>query len=168
MTSLPTLDQLLAIEPTLERTVPPDFIDLNGHMNIGRYLEIGSTGIWRLAQTRLGMTDDYIPARGMSTFTVEQHLTYLSELREGELVSVHPRLLDAGDKALHLVALIVDRTHGRLACVLESSLVHVDMATRRATPFPPDVAALVATEVAADRELGWDPPLSGTMGVRRG
>lgn len=164
--SLPTYDQVLELPAQVERVVPEEFIDLNGHMNIGRYLELGGTALWQRCQDDLGMSEDYIGSRGLSTFTAEHHLTYLTEILEDEEVSAHVRLVERSDKVLHAVALVVNRTQRRLACVLEATLVHMDMSTRRPTPFPDDVAALIDAGLSKD-ELSWPAPLCGAMGVRR-
>ncbi|WP_159085922.1 thioesterase family protein [Aeromicrobium chenweiae] len=165
-TSLPTYDQVLELPAQIERVVPDEFIDLNGHMNIGRYLELGGTALWSRCRTDLGMGDEYISARGMSTFTAEHHLTYLAEIVQDEEVSVHVRLVERSDKVLHTVTLIANRTREQLSCVVEATLVHMDMSTRRPTPYPEDVAALIDTGLKAD-DLAWPAPLCGAMGVRR-
>ncbi|MRK00281.1 thioesterase [Aeromicrobium sp. S22] len=164
--SLPTYDQVLELPAQVDRVVPQEFIDVNGHMNIGRYLEIGGSALWLRCQEDLAMTDDYISSRAMSTFTAEHHLTYYAEILEGEEVSAHVRLVERSDKVLHTVTLIANRTRGQLACVLEATLVHMDMSTRRPTPFPDDVAELIDAGLKSD-DLPWLPPLCGAMGVRR-
>ncbi|MGA8988610.1 thioesterase family protein [Aeromicrobium sp.] len=166
MSTLPTYDQIRQIPAHLERSVPAEFIDENGHMNIGRYLQLGGTALWDRCQRELGMPEDYIAARGLSTFTVEHHLTYLSEMIEGEKISVHVRLIARSDKALHSVSLIVNESQRRLACVMEATLVHMDMTTRRPTPFPDDVRDLLDSALKQD-DVAWPAPLSGSMGVRR-
>jgi acyl-CoA thioester hydrolase len=162
----PTYDQVLDLPATLVRTVPADFIDENGHMNIGRYLELGGTALWRRCQDELGMPADYITTRGLSTFTAEHHLTYVSEMLEGEEASVHVRLVERSAMVLHAVSIIVNTTQQRLACVMESTTVHMDMTLRRPAPFPDDVAALLDAGLKAD-DMAWPAPVSGSMGVRR-
>jgi acyl-CoA thioester hydrolase len=163
---VPTYDQVDQLPRHLEQTVPAEYIDENGHVNIGRYLELGGKALWRRCQRELGMPEDYIERRGFSTFTAEHHLTYHAELLEGQDVSVRVRLVDRSAKVLHAVCLIVDETNRRLACTMESTAVHVDMADRRPADFPDDVVALIDAALAAD-ERRWPAPLCGAMGVRR-
>lgn len=162
----PTYDQVLELPAQVDRTVPPEFIDENGHMNIGRYLELGGRALWQRCLTELGMPEDYITVRGFSTFTAEHHLTYLSEILEGEHTSVHTRLVDRSDKVLHAVSLIANRTQERLACVMESTIVHMDMTRRRPTAFPEDVVGLLDAGLKRD-DLPWPAPVTGSMGIRR-
>lgn len=163
---VPTYEQVDELPRHLERVVPPEYIDENGHMNIGRYLELGGTGLWLRCQRELGMPEDYIQQRGMSTFTAEHHLTYHAEMLEGDDVSVRVRLVARSSKVMHAVCLIVDETHRRLACTMETTVVHMDMTYRRPADFPDDVAALIDAGLAAD-ERPWPAPVCGAMGVRR-
>ncbi|MFC5677202.1 thioesterase family protein [Aeromicrobium endophyticum] len=163
---VPTYDELDQLPRHLARTVPAEFIDDNGHMNIGRYLELGGKALWQRCQRELGMPEDYIERRGFSTFTAEHHLTYHSELLEGDDVSVRVRLVARSAKVLHAVCLIVDETNRRLACTMETTAVHMDMTERRPVDFPDDVAALIDAGLAAD-DRPWPAPLCGAMGVRR-
>jgi acyl-CoA thioester hydrolase len=166
-TPLPTYAQVAELPAQITRSVPPAFIDENGHMNIGRYLELGGHALWRRCLRDFGMDESYIPDRGMSTFTAEHHIQYFTELLEGEDVSVRVRLLGRSEKILHTVALIVNESQHRIACAVETIVVHIDMTRRRATPFPDDVAALLDTALKAD-DLAWPAPVSGAMGIRRG
>jgi len=163
--SLPTYEQLAALPATLRQVVPPEFIDQNGHMNIQHYLVLGAYGVAGLYD-ELGMANDYIGRRGLSTFTAEHHLRYVAEIHEGADVTVRVLVVDRGAKAFHVLSLIVDETRARLACVMETALVHMDMSTRRPTPFPDDVAALI-DEVAERDRPDWELPLGGAIGVRR-
>jgi acyl-CoA thioester hydrolase len=163
---VPSYEQVDQLPRHLQRTVPAEFIDENGHMNIGRYLELGGMALWLRCQHELGMPKEYIEQRGLSTFTAEHHLTYHSELLEGDEVSVRVRLVARSAKVLHAVCLIVDETNRRLACTMETTAVHIDMDERRPVDFPDDVAALIDAGIAAD-ERPWPAPLCGAMGVRR-
>ncbi|MET0766818.1 MAG: thioesterase family protein [Aeromicrobium sp.] len=164
--SLPTYQQVVELPAQIERVVPPEFIDENGHMNIGRYFQLGGEALWTRCVGDLGMDDDYISDRGMSTFTAEHHIQYFSELLEGDAVSSRVRLLARSDKVLHALTMIVDETRHRLACVVETTIVHIDMTTRRPVAFPDDIAALVDTALKAD-DLDWPAPVCGSMGIRR-
>jgi acyl-CoA thioester hydrolase len=163
---LPTVDQVLAMPALVDRKVAADFIDANTHMNIRHYLDAGADSAEELCQ-RVGINDAYRAERRMGVFTVEHHLRYLAEMREGDVFSVHTRVLERSDKVGHLLAFIVDRTGGRLACTMEIVLVHVGMDTRRPTPFPDDVATAWDALIAESDSVGWPAPVCGAMGVRR-
>lgn len=165
-TPLPTYDQVLELSAQVDRVVPAEYIDENGHMNIGRYLLLGGTALWRRCIDDLGMSESYIADRGLSTFTAEHHLTYVAEIMEGEEVSAHVRLIERSGKTFHALSLIVNRSRRQLACVVEAMIVHMDMTTRRPTDFPDDVAALLDAALVTDT-VDWPAPLSGSIAVRR-
>ncbi|MGJ9412617.1 thioesterase family protein [Aeromicrobium sp. CF4.19] len=165
MSEFPSVDQVRELPASRTTTVPESYIDENDHMNIGRYFEEAATGLWHRA-IALGLGQAYIDERGLSTFTAEHHITYLNELRLGDQLTVHVRLLERSDKVLHEMAFVVDDTRDRLACIFESTLVHVDMSERRPAPFPDDIAAVLDAEIAATTG-SWAAPVCGAMGVRR-
>lgn len=161
----PEFDQVASLPTVNEGTVTPEFIDLNGHMNILHYLDHLAWGADTIC-SNAGIDVEYRQQRRMGVFAAEHHLNYYRELREGEKFSVHVRPVERTDKALHLVALLLDRTNDRLACTLETILVHVDLDTRRATPIPTDIATDLDREFAAYADVNWPAPVCGAMRLR--
>lgn len=163
--ALPTYDQVSELSAVRSGEVEQSFIDENGHMNIGDYFRLTSHSLWD--DTRdAGVGDDYIGARGMSLFTVEQHIRYLGEMRLGDRFTVHNRFLARTGKAVHAMSFLLDQEKSRLACTMEVTWVHVDMQTRSAVDMPNDVAAGLDGLIAERAELDWAAPISGSMGVR--
>lgn len=163
---LPSYEQVLEVPALLDGTVDPDFIDVNGHMNIRHYLDYGTTSADVICR-QIGIDEAYRAQRRMGVFTAEHHIRYFGEMHVGDKLSVHTRFLDRSGKAGHLLACILDRSHEVLACTLEIVLVHVDMDTRRPVAFPDDIAAGFDGWIAESQQIGWAPPLSGSMGIRR-
>lgn len=161
----PTYAQVLKLPATLSRTVPEEFIDTNGHMNIGRYLEVSAWGLWESTKPA-GLGKDYIETRNFSTFTAEHHLRYLSELQLGDELTVHPRMLQRSDKVMHSITFVLDRTREVLAATCEAVLIHVDMGTRRPAAFPADIAVGLDA-LLKEHDVAWPAPVCGSMGVRR-
>lgn len=162
---LPSYQQVLEIEELLTGTVSPDFIDVNGHMNIRHYLDYGATSADVIIR-RAGIDDDYRATRRMGVFTAEHHIRYFSEMHEGGRFSVHTLFLGRSAKAGHLIAFILDREREVLTCTVEIVLVHVGMDTRRPMDFPDDIAAAIDEWVAKSEKVTWPIPLSGAMGLR--
>ena len=163
----PTAAQVRQLPALLKATVEPRWIDANGHMNIRHYLELNAEGTTILCDDLLGINDAYRKDRRMGVFTAEHHLKYFSELHLGEELSVHVRVLERSDKVIHMMGLLVDDTHDRLANTLELTLVHVDMDTRSAKPMPEEIAVGFDRYIADSQALDWAPPVIGAMGVRR-
>lgn len=166
MSELPAFDDVVALPAVFDETVSPDQIDENGHMNIRHYFDFGSWAVWRTTQA-VGVDEAYIESRGMSFFTVEQHLRYFGEMRVGERFTVHDRLLERSGRALHAMAFVLDRERSRLACTFELVYVHVNMSERKAVDIPDDIAALLDPLIADSKALDWSAPVCGAMGVRR-
>jgi acyl-CoA thioester hydrolase len=163
---LPDFEQVNAMPAILKGTVVPEYIDMNGHMNIKHYLDFGANTTAALCDDAL-VTTGYIAERGMGVFTAEHHLQYLGELREGDAFSTHARTLNRSDKAIHMVAFLLDRERNKISNIFETLLVHMDMTTRRPTPFPADVAALFDLQITSSNSLDWKAPISGAIGIRR-
>lgn len=166
MTALPTYKQVLDLPAVITRTVPEEFLDENDHMNIGRYLEVASDALQE-STNAVGLGSTYITERNLSSFTAEHHLRYFSELRLGDRFSAHVRLLERSDKALHSITFLVDHAHEALSFTCEATLVHIDLATRRPTPYPDDIAAGIDALIAEQGAVAWPAPVCGAMGVRR-
>ena len=147
VSDLPSIELVRSLPAYFEKTVPDDYIDENGHMNITRYFELGAWAPW-LRVGELGVGDSYIPERGLSFFTVEHHVRYLGELRLGDPLSVRPAFVGRTPKALHGISFVVDESRDKIACTMEILYVHVSMETRRSVEIPDDVATALDGEIA--------------------
>lgn len=163
VTSLPSLDLVRSLPAQFDKTVPDDYIDENGHMNIARYFELGAWAAWtRLGE--LGIGEDYIPQRGLSFFTVEHHIRYLAELRLGEAFTVRSALVARTGKAVHGISFVVDEERDRIACAMELLYVHVSMESRRSAPIPDDVGDALDGEIA---QRTWALDVATGLTLRR-
>lgn len=164
--TVPTTEEVLQIPAAWSDSVHQDWIDMNGHMNIRHYLDLGGMATDQVCRS-MGIDDEYRAARRMGVFTAEQHLTYLQEMHLGTPITVHVRLLERSSKVGHMVALIMDRERDRLACIFETVLVHVSMDTRKGLEFPEDVATAYDQIMAREQEtLSWPAPVCGILGPR--
>ncbi|GAA5052792.1 thioesterase family protein [Nocardia callitridis] len=146
--------------------IPEEFRDENGHMNVRHYYDLCLIAMDTVFQ-RLGITDDYRATRGHGFFTAEHHIKFFAETHVGQRVSVHFRNLERSDKVVHGIALLVNDTTERLACTLEVVAVHVDLDTRRTTPFAVDVAEPIDREISITDAVDCAAPVCGAMGIRR-
>lgn len=145
--SHPSYAQSLTLPLVHSQSVPQEWIDENGHMNIGHYFSLGSRGTWRNLQAA-GMGEDYIETRGFSFFTVAHHVEYLSELRLGQPLEVRAGIVERNEKVARSLSTILDPESERVACVLEVKVVHIDMGSRRVVAMPEDMAAGIDADVA--------------------
>ena len=134
---------------TLERLVPPEWVDYNGHMNEAHYLAVFSDATDQMLDWA-GMDTDCV-AQGFSVFTVETHIRHLGEVNIGGRVCVRTRVIDGGGKKLHLWHEL--RVGGQLCATGEQLLLHMDLTTRKSAPPRADVAAWLAAAKAAHAPL---------------
>lgn len=163
-TSHPTYAQLAELPSYAPQAVPTAFEDINGHMNVRHYLGIASEGLDE-SLTEVGIPQVWATT-GHAMFSAEHHLTYLSELRTGDRISVRVRLVGRSARAAHVVVYLLDETHEELSAVMEEIFLHMDLETRKTADWPEDVAAAIDARVAEHEQLGWAPALSGSMALR--
>jgi acyl-CoA thioester hydrolase len=130
-----------------------EWIDYNGHMNVAYYVLVfdRATDVFF---DYLGIGAEYLRRTNNSTFTLESHVTYQGEVRLGDPVRVTSQLLGVDNKRLHFLQRMYHAEKGYLASTLESVSLHVDLASRRAAPFPPDRQSFLERVAAAHRTLG--------------
>jgi len=137
---------------TLERQVPADWTDYNGHMNESRYMQCFSEATDALLRM-IGVDAAYVEAGG-SFFTVETHLRHVEEIAALEPIHVDTQVLQAMGKKLHLFHRLY-HGDGRLLATGEHMLIHVDLKSRSAAPPAKEVAEKAAAIAAAHAALTW-------------
>jgi carnitine 3-dehydrogenase len=146
-----------------EGTVPPEWIDYNGHMNESRYLEIfGYTTDALLA--RIGM-DAAMLARGFSYYTVETHLRHLGEIRLGEGFHTTTQIIGHDGKRIYLFHRLYD-ADGRLLATGEQVMLHVNTAKHRACEAAPEVLSVLRRLAASHKGLAVPPEAGRGIGLK--
>lgn len=105
---------------------------------------------------RFGITDEYIRSGAGTTFAVECHVTYLRELREGDPYIVTSQILAYDEKRIHQFQRMYHAGETFLSATAEWMNLHIDLATRRVSPWPTTV--LRALSETANRQKGWFYP----------
>ena len=126
-----------------EGVVKPEWIDVNGHMNVAYYVlafDLGVDALWE----QLGITSEYIERTNGSTFAVESHVTYKRELLEGDPYLVTAQILAYDDKRIHQFQRLYHAEKGFLAATGEWMNLHIDLAQRRVSPWPDSILAKLA------------------------
>ena len=91
---------------THRQTIPEDYLDLLGHMNVMWYTHLFDMATWNFVAL-FGMTSDYHLHSGNGSFALEQHTRYLAEVRAGENVLIYTRLLGRSAKRFHLELILM-------------------------------------------------------------
>jgi len=115
---------------TVARSIPVDWVDYNGHMNESRYLQNFCDATDRFMEI-IGCDADYI-ANGGSYFTAETHIRHLSETHSAARTYTTTQCLSGEGKKMHLFHRMF-HADGSLLATGEHMLIHVDLATRKAS-----------------------------------
>ena len=137
---------------TARDIVRPEWIDYNGHMNVGYYqvvFDIASDAFFEF----LGLTQEFRKRHGSTTFALETHGNFLREVKSGDPLRFEARLLDFDAKRIHFYQEMFHGTEGYLAASQESLSSHVSMATRRTAPMPAELLEHLAAVKAAHADL---------------
>jgi len=128
--------------------VLPDWIDINGHMNVAAYLKAFDEG-FAPAYDWLGLGAEQVETRGLSSMTADVALSYRHELFVDAPLRITTQLLACDRKRAHWMQAMYHREQGFLAATAEWLVLHIDLHKRRVTALPDDVyERLQAIEVA--------------------
>ncbi len=127
-------DEVLGIKINAGRVLP-EWIDINGHMNVAYYVlafDLAVDALWR----KFGITDEHIHDNHSSTFAVESHVMYRRELKESDPYIVTAQILAYDKKRIHQFQRMYHAQEGFLAATAEWMNLHVDLKTRRVATWP--------------------------------
>jgi acyl-CoA thioester hydrolase len=144
--------------------VEQHWLDYNGHMNMAFYHVLFDRALDE-AFTLIGLGPDYVASRNASYFAAEAHVRYHRELTEGCQVRATLQLIDFDDKRLHCYLELRHAQDGWLSASAELLSLHVDMASRKVTPFPPDILTNLALLKAAHARLKTPADLGRRIGL---
>ncbi|NVK40116.1 MAG: thioesterase family protein [Oceanospirillaceae bacterium] len=142
-----------------EGPVSPDWIDYNGHMNDACYVLVFSKSIDDL-MVQIGLDEAYRNEHQVSIYTLQSMVHYLQEVSEGEPLRVTAQLLESDAKKLRVYFTMRHGQSGEELAAMETLLLHMDMAAKRAAPFLADTQARVSALQRQHAGLDW-PALAG-------
>jgi acyl-CoA thioester hydrolase len=144
--------------------VRPEWIDDNGHMNMGYYVVVFdlATDEW---MRFVGLDREHRRAREVTTFCLEAHVTYHREVRAGDPLRFTTRLLDFDAKRMHYIHEMYHADAGYLSATNELMSLHVSRPTRRGAPMAPEVQERLARIRAAHEPLPRLPQVGRVMGL---
>lgn len=145
-------------------TVDEAGIDYNGHLNVAYYRMAFDQGTDVLfAHLGLG-AEDYNPRANATLMVVEDHTRYHAELRLGESYRILAQLVGHAAKTIHYFMYMENLDRGGLAATHEELALHVDLATRRASPLPAEVLPTLEALEEAHSRLPAHPDLGRAVG----
>jgi acyl-CoA thioester hydrolase len=144
--------------------VRPEWVDPNGHMNIGYYavaFDQATDGFFRAIN--IGFEQLHT---GYSMFLVEMHMTLGQEFLLGEPLRFTSQLLGFDEKRVLFFHRVFHATKGFQAATCEILGLHVAMATRKTCPLNPVTRALTEKLWATHKDLPWPAEAGRAMGLR--
>lgn len=143
----------------------PEYIDIMGHMNVMYYIHIFDKATRNFFGS-FGLSPEYVRATNMGSFALEQHIRYLTEVSEGQEVTVYSRALARSRKTFHFMHFMVRDEDGVLAATSELVSAYANLTERRVASYPPEFSAGIDRHLAQHTQLDWEAPVCGVMGVR--
>ena len=145
-------------------TVPPEWIDYNGHMMDG-YYAIAFSAATDALMDALGLDAAYRTATHCTIYTAEMHLVYLRELKQGAPLRFTTQLLGFDAKRIHVFHSLYHEAEGYLAACCELMLLHVDQAQGRVVAMPGEVMSRLTERAAAEADLPLPPQAGRAIGL---
>ena len=133
---------------TYRGTVYPWHCDHVGHMNVMWYVGKFDEATWHLFHA-LGLSPSYLRSAGRGMAAVDQHISYLRELRAGDIVTVRTRLLEFKEKSLRFEHEMRNDETDEVAARTTLKGVYLDTLTRKSCAFAEAIAVKARAVLAA-------------------
>jgi acyl-CoA thioester hydrolase len=148
-------------------SVPAEWIDINGHMNVARYLQAFDQTFDEVYE-HVGLTAEHMRVARGTTFAAEMHITYQRELLQGDPLRITTRLLGFDVKRMHWIQCMYHRERGYLAATSEWLILYVDIDKRRVGRMPPALEGRMRAVLEAHAMLPLPPEVGRRIDFNRG
>ncbi|MBI1495005.1 thioesterase family protein [Halocynthiibacter styelae] len=149
------------------RSVPEDWIDYNGHMNLAYYVMAFDHDLDDLLDREIGAGPSFSKSHNQGPFALQNHVHYLDELLQGEAFYCKFLMLDGDAKRVHIAGSMHRASDDTPVCVMEQVLINVDHESRRSAPYPQDIQDRISAMVAAHTEIERPPQIGRPIGLKR-
>ena len=146
--------------------VRPEWVDFNHHLNVAFYVRAFDFATDAFFD-HVGLYLDYIERTGCTLYVREMHVSYHREMKEGAPMRFETQVLDVDEKRLHLFHFLYHDAEDYLAATNEIMCMHVDTATGRSAPFPPDRLEALEAVGRSHAELAAPADKGSVIGIRR-
>jgi acyl-CoA thioester hydrolase len=129
-----------------------EWVDYNRHLRDAYYLLLFSYAVDALID-HIGLDEAERERSQRSLYTLEVHLNYLAEVKEGTPLRVDVQLFGHDAKRLHVYLSLFRGDEPDPAAVSEQMLMSVDTAQKRSAPFMPAVLERIGQLAVAHADL---------------
>ncbi|MEY8840196.1 thioesterase family protein [Cribrihabitans sp. XS_ASV171] len=147
--------------------VLPEWIDYNGHMNVGYYGVAFDKGLDVVLDDHLGIGEAYVQATAHGPYVIQSHLQFLRELKEGEAFHFLFRLLDHDPKRGHYFIEMYSGRDDVLCATQEALFMNVSHESGRSAPYPDWAQQRMARMAQAHAALPPAAQVGRPIGIRR-
>ena len=144
-----------------------EWIDYNGHLNMGFYL-LAFDHAKDAFLDYIGLGEEYASNSDGTTFSLEAHLSYLAEVRDNDLLRFETYVFDFDEKRIHFAHAMYHDSENYIAATNELVSLHVSRSKRRAMPMPQNAQERLTIMKTAHENLVPPPGMSRQMGLKRG
>ncbi len=147
--------------------VLPEWIDYNGHMNVGFYGVAFDMALEKLMVDHLGLGEVQVNALGQGPYVLQSHMSFLREVQEGEPFYFRFRMLDADRKRGHYFAQMLSEKDDAICATQEALFMNVSHTTGRSVDYPDWAITRLNRMVRDHAELDHAPQVGQPIGIRR-
>ncbi len=155
-------DQVQQLPLTHASQIPEEFLDAMGHMNVMWYTHLFGFGMGGLLQ-QLGVPWSKMAEDHGGTFALETHIRYLSEVRVGQNIETHIRVLGRSEKRFHTLHFMLNQDKRDVSASFETITAYVDLRVRRMAAMPTQLAEGLDRLIDEHARLDWVAPVCGSM-----
>lgn len=123
---------------TFRGRVAPSECDHLGHMNVQFYVGRISDATATLNDA-IGLTARYTRERRRALATVQLEVSYLAELKAGDLIALHSGVLSVEPKKVRFIHRMTRVEDGKPAMRAKVLMVGMDLEQRRSTALEPEI-----------------------------
>ena len=123
---------------TYRGTVYPWHCDHMNHMNVMWYVGKFDEATWNLLAL-IGLTPSSLRDQSQGMVAVQQNTSYKRELSAGDIVTVRSGILEIRERVVRFFHEMSNEETGEVCAITVLTGVHIDLKTRKASPFPPEI-----------------------------
>lgn len=147
--------------------VKPEWIDYNGHMNMGYYLVAFDWIATDRFYDSMDIGVEHKQALGKTTFTLGANIDFIQEVMAGDSLRFTSQLVDFDHKRLHYIHCMYHAEKGYLAATNECLGMYIDLQTRRSTSFNEEQMARFQQELERGQQFPVPGEFGRQLGIRR-
>ena len=142
--------------------VRPEWLDYNHHLTEGFFVVIFAAASDAFLDY-MQIDTRYRDLTGNSVYTLESHIKYLRELKEGSPLVVETRLLGYDKKRMQVFHEMFHGTEHFLAATYEVMMVHVNVEALRTTQMPTEFSSRFERVYSAHKQLARPPQVGRSV-----